>query len=260
LVELTNFQTRHSQSTYAIEASNYILGHFQRNGFNASREFFRTGYSDNVIGEFPGTVNASKIVIVGAHYDCRMNNLNDINARAPGANDDGSGTATLLEIARIIGSNSIKLPYTLRLIAFSGEEQGLYGSTFYANRARQLNWDIIAMIQGDMIAYQRDANVLGLDLTSRLTTPELNAELTQIIKQYVPELTLGSNTGCCSDQQPFFNNGYRASALIHAGSAGADPQYHQTGDVVTRPGYSLALVQAISRAILAGALTIAGLQ
>jgi len=259
LTTLTGFQTRQSQSTFAVQASAYLQQTFSSYGFNTTRIPFRAGYSDNVIAERRGSVNPNKIVIIGAHYDCRMATLSSTTARAPGANDDGSGTVGLLEIARVISlQTGLQIPFTLRLTAFSGEEQGLYGSTAYAQSEYARGADIVFMGQIDMIAYQA-GNFLGLDLGSRFTTPALNAQITPIIKQYVPELTVGSNSGCCSDQQPFFDRGYPAASLIHQGGATIDPQYHQTGDVVDRTRYSIPLVQAITRAVLASAATIAGL-
>jgi len=256
---LTSIHTRQSQSTGAVQASNFIQQVFTQNGWNTSRNAFRAGFSDNVIGEIRGAVDPNTVIIIGAHYDCRATNVNSATDRAPGANDDGSGTAMLLELSRILGNPAVKSPLTLRLIAFSGEEQGLYGSTAYALAQRQANVNIKAMIQGDMIAYQVNSNVYRLELGSVATTTALTQLLHEIAAQYVTDLQIGRTNGCCSDQQPFFNNGYPAALFVEAGGFVIDPQYHQVGDVVNRAGYSVELVKRISQAILAGAATLAGI-
>jgi len=256
LIQLTNFHTRQSTSPDAVAASTYIRQTFAKFGFNATQIPFRTGYSDNVVGERKGNLEPEKIIIIGAHYDSRMSSVNDATSRAPGANDDGSGTAALLEIARILSEPGLIVPYTIQLIAFSGEEQGLYGSYAYANAAKEADLDIIAMLQGDMLGYQ-SVSYYGLDFASRYTTESLTTQLDLVAKDYISDLVIGRTTSCCSDQRPFYEAGYITAKYGHAGGASSDPQYHQSGDVINRPGFTIQLVLRITQAILAGAATLA---
>eukprot|EP01113_Clastostelium_recurvatum_P034529 TRINITY_DN4695_c0_g1_i1.p1 TRINITY_DN4695_c0_g1~~TRINITY_DN4695_c0_g1_i1.p1 ORF type:complete len:453 (-),score=105.24 TRINITY_DN4695_c0_g1_i1:113-1471(-) len=259
---LTSFHTRHSQSTgnNAPAAAIFIHKVFSENGLTASFQNFRSGYSDNVIGDLPGSTDPSKVVIIGAHYDCRMSTLNSNSSRAPGANDDGSGTAVLMEMARVLGKAKIRIPYTIRLVAFSGEEQGLYGSDFYAKLMKSQGVDVVAMIQADMVGYVRPNNQPSLALASRATTAALNNQLARIINQYLPSLPLGTDSGCCSDQQSFFNQGYAAALFVEQGGATVDPQYHQSGDLINRTGFSIQLIYLTTQAAIASALTLANLQ
>ncbi len=71
--------------------------------------------------------------------------------KAPGANDDGSGMGMLLEIISILSKNQLQLDYSLHIVAFAGEEQGLVGSNYYAKRVKEEGKSIVAMIQGDML-------------------------------------------------------------------------------------------------------------
>jgi len=255
LIALTNINTRQSQSAGAIEASNYLFSTYQKFGWNVTRNSFRAGYSDNIIAEIRGASVPSKIVIIGAHYDSRATNVNSVTDRAPGANDDGSGTAALIELARIFGLSGLKYPYTLRLGSWSGEEQGLYGSTAYANAQKAAGADIVAMLQADMISYQAPTNpVISMNFSTRSTTATFTDQLAAIAKEYVPTLTIGRTTACCSDQQPFFNNGYAAALFTEAAS---DPQYHQVGDVINRSGYNITLISSVTKSVLAGAATYA---
>ena len=78
---------------------------------------------------YESVVNTTEIVLLSAHYDSRGSFG---STRAPGGNDDGSGTIALLSIARAIAKNSISLKKNVQLCAFAGEEQGLLGSRAYA--------------------------------------------------------------------------------------------------------------------------------
>ena len=97
-------------------------------------------------------------IVVGGHMDTI--NMSDreagLGARAPGANDDGSGTAMALELARIMSQK--KWRNTLVFVAFSGEEQGLYGSRALAERAVKGGWKIDAVLSNDMIGNSRNKN------------------------------------------------------------------------------------------------------
>ena len=95
----------------------------------------------NVVATLKGTdVNDHRIFIISGHLDSRRTNVMDETGDAPGADDDGSGTAAVIECARIMSKHPF--PATIIFVAVSGEEQGLYGSTFMADKAKKENWDI----------------------------------------------------------------------------------------------------------------------
>ena len=90
-----------------------------------------------------------RIYIISGHLDSRVSNVMNRTADAPGANDDGSGVAAVLECARIMAKHSF--PATIMFVAFSGEEQGLLGSGFMAEKARSQNWNIDALLNNDIM-------------------------------------------------------------------------------------------------------------
>lgn len=105
----------------------------------------------NVVGVLHGTQLESKDrrYVVSAHYDSRVSDvMNDTNY-APGANDDASGTAAVLELARVMSKHDFD--GTLIFMAVAGEEQGLYGAQHYARQARSANKNIAAMFTNDII-------------------------------------------------------------------------------------------------------------
>ncbi|MGV3589637.1 MAG: M28 family peptidase [Adhaeribacter sp.] len=104
----------------------------------------------NVMATLKGTdPNDDRVFIVSGHIDSRNTDVMDVKGLAPGANDDGSGTAAVLELARVMGSR--QFPATIIFVAVQGEEQGLYGARHLAQRAKQENWNLVAMLNNDMI-------------------------------------------------------------------------------------------------------------
>lgn len=104
----------------------------------------------NVLAILKGTdPKDKKVYIVSGHYDSRMSDIMDPNGDEPGANDDASGTAVSMEIARVMAKRSF--PATIIFMAVAGEEQGLLGSTHVAKRAKAENWDVDAMLNNDIV-------------------------------------------------------------------------------------------------------------
>jgi len=112
----------------------------------------------NVVATLPGTQAESKdrVYVVGGHYDSRVTDVMDATSYAPGANDDASGTAAVMEMARVM--SRYQFDATLVFIAFAAEEQGLNGSTHWAEMARQKSVNVGGMITNDIIGSSRDEN------------------------------------------------------------------------------------------------------
>jgi len=109
----------------------------------------------NVVATLPGAdpASAGRIVLVTGHYDSRDSDNYDGVGFAPGANDDASGTAVSLECARVL--SKYRFPATIMFLAVAGEEQGLYGSTHFANEARAKGLDIQAVLNNDIVGGNR---------------------------------------------------------------------------------------------------------
>ncbi|HWP42562.1 MAG TPA: M28 family peptidase, partial [Blastocatellia bacterium] len=109
----------------------------------------------NVVATLPGTQPESKdrIYVVTGHYDSRASNVMDATSAAPGANDDASGTAAVMELARVM--SKYEFDATLVFMAVAAEEQGLNGSTHWAEMAKQKGLNIAGMITNDIIGSSR---------------------------------------------------------------------------------------------------------
>jgi len=110
----------------------------------------------NVYAVLKGTeAPAKRIVLVTGHYDSRNSDTLDVAGEAPGANDDGSGTAVSLECARVL--SGMKFPATIIFLTVAGEEQGLNGSRHFAKMAKNEGWDIEAVLNNDIVGGDRSA-------------------------------------------------------------------------------------------------------
>jgi hypothetical protein len=110
----------------------------------------------NVVATLKGSQPEAtdRIYVVSGHYDSMCNSPTDAKCDAPGANDDASGTAAVLEMARVMAK--FEFDATIVFMAVAGEEQGLLGSTHFAEQAKQKNWNVDAMFTNDIVG-----NTLG---------------------------------------------------------------------------------------------------
>ncbi|MBC5774551.1 M20/M25/M40 family metallo-hydrolase [Pontibacter sp. KCTC 32443] len=107
----------------------------------------------------------NRVILVSGHLDSRVTDVMDAKSKAPGANDDASGVAIVMEMARIMAVK--EFPATLVFVAFQGEEQGLYGSRHLAERAKKENWNIVAVLNNDIVGNSYSAET-GLHDNTRV--------------------------------------------------------------------------------------------
>ena len=126
----------------------------------------------NVYAVLRGTdpESAKRIVLVTGHYDSRNGDTFDASGIAPGANDDGSGTAVSLECARVL--SKLKAPATIIFLTVAGEEQGLNGSHHFAKMAKDQAWDIEAALNNDIVGGDR--------------SPQQNPSIVRVFSEGVP--------------------------------------------------------------------------
>jgi len=104
----------------------------------------------NTVATLKGTdPNDSRIFIISGHLDSRRTDVMDGTNDAPGANDDGSGSAAVMECVRVMSRHSF--PATIIFVTVSGEEQGLLGATYMAKKAKAANWNIEAVLNNDIM-------------------------------------------------------------------------------------------------------------
>ena len=207
-------------------ARQQILTRFQGFGLVADLEpfWYNSGLDHNVVGILPGVMCPSEIYIVGAHYDAI--------AGAPGAYDNASGVAGVLEAARVLSQQSYEA--TIVFVAFDREEQGRIGSMAYV--AQHAEDDIRGMINLDIIGYQParpgDWDYAMARLYYTLRTGLVD-ELAAAMQSYAG-MQCAPGFGEHSDHVPFSDAGFAAAWL---GSFATDnPYIHTALDSVDTPG------------------------
>jgi len=192
----------------------------------------------NVVAELPGTTRRDEIYVIGAHYDSVGN---------PGADDNGSGVAGVLEAARVISQYESEA--TIRFIAFDMEEVGLVGSKAYV--ALHAGENFVGVISLDMIAYDPDHRWSAV-MYGR--SPLIKQSLEGALLEYAGITSTLEGRLDASDHAPFEWQGYRACWLAEA-DIWSNPNYHQWNDSVDTPGYiDYAYAADMTRAV-AGWLT-----
>jgi hypothetical protein len=172
IMTLVGFGTRHTMSSVTDPkrgigaAREWILSRFREDAAHApgkmtveldewtlqpdGKRIDAPANMGNAMAILQGTDTSDKrILIISGHMDSRVSDVMNKTADAPGANDDGSGTAAVIECARVMSRNSF--PCTIIFVAFCGEEQGLYGSQHLAARAVENAWDLAAVLNNDII-------------------------------------------------------------------------------------------------------------
>jgi Zn-dependent M28 family amino/carboxypeptidase len=111
-----------------------------------------------------GTTDPGRVIVISGHIDSRVTDVQNFTADAPGANDDGSGTAAVIEAARVLSKH--KFAATLVFAVLSGEEQGLYGGHVLADYAAKQGWRVEADLNNDIVGNSEGIN--GVRETTRV--------------------------------------------------------------------------------------------
>ncbi|GAA5939083.1 M28 family metallopeptidase [Sporobolomyces koalae] len=238
LKEHERWVSRHSMSTGGIAASHWLLAQMRSYDFDCTPHSYLNGFSpmlECVYNRSGKGQTANETVVLGAHYDSRGSFG---FPTAPGADDDASGTSLVLAVARNIHLNRLVFSRKLVLALFSGEEQGLLGSAWYANHLKHERKEhVIWMLQVDMVGYRAPHEPPQLALPDLIGLPEAASLVGNISNIYVPELVVGRTNACCSDHSSFVDQQFAATWIFERNGPIADPCYHSSCDLSDRKGY-----------------------
>ncbi len=228
--------TRYSYATAGLnEAAQYLYNKHTALGLAVTWDPFvyNTQTMTNVVAELPGVgPNSDHIYIICAHYDSISD---DPYNRAPGADDNGSGSAAVLEAARIL--SQYRFSHTLRFVHFAGEELGLRGSAHYAAAASARGDLIDGVINLDMIGYESvppNDHIVEIHAGTMPASIALADAMIDNITEYglslsPQKITTGATNR--SDHASFWNYGYPAMLGIEDFDD-FTPHYHTTADVL----------------------------
>jgi hypothetical protein len=153
--QMQNMGTRYVGAPNSYDVSNWMKSQFQRFGYtNAELDpFLIQNFTQwNAVAKLTGTIAPNKVIVIGGHHDSVLYDGNDPMLTAPGADDNASGTAAVLEMARVMKVNNYQPECTIMFATLAAEEVGLWGSRHIAQEAQETGQDIKIMINHDMIS------------------------------------------------------------------------------------------------------------
>ncbi len=228
-------------------AGQWIRNEFESFGLNASVHSFPIGtepqiYGQNIVGELLGTTRPNDIYVISSHYDT----WSDVNPLiAPGADDNGSGTAAVLMAARIL--SQYQFEGTIRFITFSAEEQWMVGSDAYVSQAHNAGENIVADINLDMILHPGFDNLdpdpdYDVDIEANDSSLWLGQYLAAQFAAYTPlNFQVHNDPGQVSDHAAFWWYGYDAVGLSENIAdeiwGGSNDTYHLPSDTIEHADY-----------------------
>jgi Zn-dependent M28 family amino/carboxypeptidase len=240
LIMLTSFATRHSTGAEYILASNQMRRRLKEMNYQTRLQSVKVNGSKsrNIIADKPGFGSDPRgVVIITAHLDS-INLQGGEGAPAPGADDNGSGSAGLLEMARVFQNHQSR--HDLRLILFGGEEQGLFGSKHYvaglsaSERAR-----IKAVVNMDMIGCLNSPAQTVLIEGASLSQQVIDG-LKQAAVTYTQLAVETSLNPFASDHVPFIRADIPAVLTIE-GADSTNIRVHSANDIIHTINYDFAL-------------------
>jgi len=244
--KLSSFHNRHSKSQYIESVANWLKKELINVGYNSSAINFHN-YSEagfnlkNIVCDKKGTTD--KTILLCAHYDTILNrDIDDAVSRQPGANDNASGVASLLEISRII--SNLALNHNIQFVFFSGEEQGLWGSKHYSQHFKDNNVGLDVVVNMDMCAEpgflstRKTANVdiddgqTGVVSTNNDASQDFGLTMKGLAETYT-DLRIEFDPIDASDYMPFEARGYVCVGAYDGAAKPSNPHYHSDTDVIT---------------------------
>ncbi|MFZ0391649.1 MAG: M28 family peptidase [Calditrichia bacterium] len=220
-----------SQQVWAAGYQSLARSNDRGNSWENATSAIAEGLLNNIIATKTGTLYPDQHYIICAHYDATSGNP---LVRAPGADDNGSGTSGVIEAARVLAPYNFN--YSLKFILFPGEEQGLHGSSAYASQAVVTGEQILGVINMDMIGYDGNSDGImeihaGNMAASQTIGTLVNQNVTSWNLPLVPQYkTSGSSTA--SDHSSFWNAGYPAIMIIED-FQDFTPWYHTVNDLLS---------------------------
>ncbi|KAF1918172.1 hypothetical protein BDU57DRAFT_514780 [Ampelomyces quisqualis] len=245
LEHFSSYHTRFSETETGAQAAEWLFAQVADvvktsmvNGVTAEMFPHDAFPQKSVIVKVPGRSN--RTVIIGGHLDS-INGGDRTGGRAPGVDDNGSGTFVILEALRVLLSDSdfspTKLQNTIEFHWYAAEEGGLRGSQDIFHQYAAAGRDIWAMLQQDMVGYTKATLDAGkpesFGLITDFTAALLNEYLSRVINEYTEITYVESRCGyACSDHGSATRNGFPASFVFEAAFEYRNPHIHTADDTM----------------------------
>lgn len=245
LSQLTSFYTRYYKSKDGVKSAQWVLGRLTEMTSVLDPKTYELEQVDHegwdqfsMILRFKGTAQPDNIVIIGSHHDS-INLLLPSILPAPGADDNGSGTTTVLEALRLyisyLQKSGERPKNTVEFHFYSAEEGGLLGSLDVFSRYAEQKKTVVAMLQQDMTGYVQDSENEHVGIVTDHTAPQLNKFLKLVMDNYLSIPYVDTECGyACSDHGSAMKNGFPAAFVIESEFKKSNRYIHSTMDTLDR--------------------------
>lgn len=241
IVDLSAFTNRYYTSTSGVNASNWIKTRWQQMAAGRSditvEQFTHAAWAQkSVILTMKGTDNADEVVVLGGHLDSISNQGSGESMRAPGADDDASGIASMTEVLRVMVAGGYKPRRTLKLMGYAAEEVGLRGSQDIAKSFKAANTNVVGVMQLDMTNYKGSDK--DIYLYTDYTDNAQNQFVANLLTSYLPSIKIGYDKCgyACSDHASWNAQGYFASMPFESSFTQDNPYIHTANDTYANSG------------------------
>jgi bacterial leucyl aminopeptidase len=241
IVDLSNYVNRYYQTSGGVAASDWLKQRWTtlangRSDITVEQFNHPNWKQKSVIATIRGTDNPNEVVVIGGHLDSINQAGTGETTRAPGADDDASGVASLTEVYRTLLANGYKPRRTIKFMAYAAEEVGLRGSQEIAKSYAAAGTNVVGVMQLDMTNYKGSAN--DIYIFSDYTDSAQNTFVSNLIKTYLPTLTIGTDRCgyACSDHASWNAQGYATSMPFEAAMGEDDPYIHTANDTYANTG------------------------
>lgn len=241
VTKLSSFKNRYyNKSETGVEAANWIKSEYSRmagarSDLSVNAESHRFD-QPSVIATIPGTgPKKDEIIIIGGHLDSINQSalFSPHKAHAPGADDNASGTASVMETYRILSESGFRPNRTIQFMGYAGEEKGLLGSQDIANRYRREGKTVVAVMQLDMTMYPGATPQIAMIMDN--THAGLNSFTKKLIDSYLGVRWVEDQCGyACSDHASWTRAGFPAVMPSEAMKRDMNPHLHTTRDTLDK--------------------------
>lgn len=235
ITKLSSYHNRYYKAQTGIQSSEWIADHWSditANREDASVEIYRHERwpQPTIILTING--ESDETIVIGGHADSIAGYFGGEHNKAPGADDNASGIATITEVIRVLVDGNFKPKKTLKFMAYSAEEVGLLGSKEIARLYNQNQEKVIGVLQLDMTLYHGSRNQ-DIILISDYTNQEQNAFLGNLIDKYLQLSWMYDRCGyACSDHASWTGNGFPASFPFEAKKNDMNRKIHTSNDTL----------------------------
>lgn len=240
ITKLSAFQNRYYKGELGVQSAQYIFDTWSKivqGRSDAKVEFFKHTQWDqpSVVVTIQGA--SSETIIVGGHQDSISGYFSGPKVRAPGADDNASGIATITEVIRVLVDRSYQPQKTLKFMAYAAEEVGLLGSKEIAKAYKTRGDNVVGVMQLDMVNYKGTQN-FDIVLMNDYTNAEQNKFIGSLIDAYLPGIKWAYDACgyACSDHASWHMQGYPASVPFESKMRDMNGRIHTANDTITVSG------------------------